>query len=184
VTGGWNVSGSLNSESGTPYSILSGRGTFNRTGRSGLNTVNTALNGDQLGSVLGLFQTGTGPYFVSPGAINTDGRGVASDGAAPFNGQVFFNPAAGSIGTLQRRQFSGPWNTGFDAAATKTVRITERHNVQLRAEGFNILNHPTFYVGNESSSTTRFNVNNTTFGRVTSTFYNPRRMQFSLRYSF
>ena len=184
LAGGWNLSGFFTSESGTPFSILSGRGTYNRGGRSALNTVNTPLNGDQLSAVMGLFWTGTGPLFVAPSAINTDGRGTTSDGAAPFNGQVFFNPGAGSIGTLQRRQFSGPWNTGFDAAATKSIRITERHVVQLRAEGFNILNHPTFYVGNESSSTTRFNINNTTFGRITSTFYNPRRMQFSLRYSF
>jgi hypothetical protein len=69
-------------------------------------------------------------------------------------------------------------------AASKTIHITERHYVQLRAEGFNIFNHPTFYVGNESSSTTRFVVNNTTFGRITSTFFQPRRMQFSLKYVF
>jgi hypothetical protein len=184
VTGGWNLSGFMTSESGTPFSILSSRGTYNRAGRSTLNTVNTTLNRDQLDAITGLFMTGTGPYFVAPGVLNTDGRGTATDGAAPYSGQVFFNPAPGTIGSLQRRQFSGPWNTGFDAAATKTIKITERHNVQLRAEGFNIFNHPTFYVGNESSSTTRFNVNNTTFGRITSTFYNPRRMQFSLRYSF
>ena len=104
-------------------------------------------------------------------AINTDGRGAATDGAAPFSGQVFFNPGPGTLGTLQRRQFSGPWNTAYDMAATKSFRFGERHTVQLRAEGFNLFNHPTFYVGNESTSTTRFNVNNTTFGRITSTFF-------------
>jgi hypothetical protein len=184
VVGGWNLSGILTSESGSPFSILSGRGTFNRAGRSTLNTVNTSLNRDQLEAITGLFWTGNGPYFVSPSAINTDGRGAATDGAAPFNGQVFFNPDAGTLGTLQRRQFSGPWNTGYDMAATKSFRFREHHTVQLRAEGFNLFNHPTFYVGSESSSATRFAVNQTTFGRITSTFYNPRRMQFSLRYSF
>ena len=128
--------------------------------------------------------TGTGPYFVSPSVINSDGRGAATDGSPAFNGQVFFNPAPGAIGTLQRRQFSGPWNTAFDMAATKTIRITDRHSVQLRAEGFNLFNHPTFYAGNESTSLTRFTVNNTTFGRSTATFYSPRRMQFSLKYQF
>jgi hypothetical protein len=184
IVGGWNLSGILTSESGTPYSILSARGTYNRAGRSPLNTVNTTLNGDQLDAVTGLFWTGNGPYFISPTVINTDGRGAATDGAAPFNGQVFFNPGPGTIGTLQRRQFSGPWNTGYDMAATKSFRFKERHTVQLRAEGFNLFNHPTFYVGNESSTATRFIVNNTTFGRIGSTFFSPRRMQFSLRYAF
>src|SRR5262249_2938123 len=103
VVGGWNLSGILTSESGTPFSILSARGTYNRAGRSALNSVNTSLTGDQLDAVVGLFMTGTGPMFISPSAVNTDGRGAATDGAAPFNGQVFFNPAPGTIGTLQRR---------------------------------------------------------------------------------
>jgi hypothetical protein len=184
VVGGWNLSGVLTSESGTPYSILSARGTFNRAGRSTLNGANTSLTGGQLDAITGLFMTGTGPMFISPGAINTDGRGAATDGAQPFSGQVFFNPAPGTIGALQRRQFNGPWNTGYDMAATKTLHITERHYVQLRAEGFNIFNHPTFYVGNESTSATRFGINNTTFGRIASTFFTPRRMQLSLKYVF
>jgi hypothetical protein len=97
---------------------------------------------------------------------------------------VFYNPDPGTIGTLQRRQFSGPWNTAYDMAATKSIHLTERHSVQLRAEGFNLFNHPTFYAGNESTSLTRFTVNNTTFGRIASTFFSPRRMQFSLKYLF
>jgi hypothetical protein len=184
VIGGWNVSGIFTSESGTVFSILSGRGTFNRAGRSGLNTVNTSLNRDQLNAVTGFFMTGNGPYFVSPSVINSDGRGAATDGSAPFQGQVFFNPDPGAIGTLNRRSFSGPWNTAFDMAASKSFRLFEHHIVQLRAEAFNVFNHPTFYAGNETTSVTRFTVNNTTFGKSVQTFYLPRVTQLSLRYSF
>jgi hypothetical protein len=184
AVGGWNLGGVFTSESGTPFSILSGRGTFNRAGRSALNGANTSLNRDQLDAITGFFMTGTGPMFISPSVINTDGRGAATDGAPAFTNQAFFNPAPGTIGALQRRQFSGPWNTGYDMSATKTLHITERHFVQLRAEGFNLFNHPTFYVGNETTSPTRFGINNTTFGRITSTFFAPRRMQLSLKYVF
>lgn len=52
--------------------------------------------------------TGAGPYFISASAIAPDGRGVSADGTAPFHGQAFANPAAGTIGALQRRVFYGP----------------------------------------------------------------------------
>jgi hypothetical protein len=184
VIGGWNLAGIFTSESGTAFSILSGRGTYNRAGRSAINTVSTNLTKSQLDAITGFFMTANGPYFIAPGVINTDGRGAATDGSTPFAGQVFFNPDPGSIGTLNRRWFSGPWNTAFDMGASKSFRYKDRHTVQLRAEAFNVFNHPTFYAGNESSSVTRFTVNNTTFGRSTSTFYAPRVMQLSLRYSF
>jgi hypothetical protein len=52
--------------------------------------------------------TGIGPYFVAASAIGPDGRAVAPDGSAPFQGQVFFHPGPGTVGALQRRMFSGP----------------------------------------------------------------------------
>src|SRR4029453_7091056 len=107
---GWGFSGFLTLQSGPPVSVLSARGTLNRGGRSLQNTVNTTLNGAQLDNVFGFFMTGSGPLTVNPPAINpADGRGVAPDGSPAFSGQVFFNPAAGTVGTMQRRFFSGPW---------------------------------------------------------------------------
>lgn len=184
IIGGWNISGIWQYESGTVFSIFSQRGTLNRSTRSAANTVNTSLTRDQLDKVVGFFMTGNGPYFINSSAIGPDQRGVAADGAAPFPGQVFFNPDPGTIGSLQRRSFDGPWNFTWDMAASKTVRILERHSIQIRAEAFNVFNHPTFYVGNETSNATRFSVNNTTFGKITSTFANPRRLQFGLYYRF
>lgn len=115
---------------GAGFSILSGRDTFNRGGRSALNTVNTTLTKDQLDQITGFFMTGNGPYFISPSVIGLDGRGVAPDGAIPFTAQqalmpvitgvarqVFFNPDPGTLGSLQRRWFSGPWNFSWDMAA-------------------------------------------------------------------
>jgi hypothetical protein len=111
--------------------------------------------------------TGNGPMFVSPGVIGPDGRGVASDGAAPFAGQVFSNPGPGEIGALQRRWFSGPWNMQFDAAVQKRIQISERHSLELRMEALNALNHAAFSVGNESTSTAYVNINSANFGKIT-----------------
>jgi hypothetical protein len=184
IVGGWATSGFLVWQSGTPYSILSQRGTLNRGARSTWNTVNTTLDQSGLQNISGFFQTGNGPYFIDPKVINTDGRGVAPDGSPAFAGQVFFNPGIGELGSLQRRYLNGPNYLSFDAAVLKSIRISENQSVEFKAEAFNLPNHPSFYVGNESSSQTRFNVNNTTFGKITSTLNTPRQLQFSLRYNF
>src|SRR6202022_4346944 len=102
-------------QSGAPFSILSGRGTLNRASRSAQNTADTALTGPQLSGIVKFQMTGNGPVIVTPSAINpADGTGVSGDGTAPFQGQAFFNPGAGTIGTLQRRMFDGPWTFNID----------------------------------------------------------------------
>jgi len=67
----------------------------------------------------------------------------------------------------------------------KQVRITERQNVQLRMDATNIWNHPTFFVPDVSTNTNNnININNTTFGKITSTFFGRRLIQLSLYYNF
>jgi hypothetical protein len=125
--------------------------------------------------------TGNGPYMVAQSAINpSDGTGANGSGVAlttPYPGQVFYNPAAGTIGTLQRRAFSGPWSFDLDASIQKVIRITERQSLEIRMEGVNVLNHPTFYSGDQ-------NITSNTFGAVTSMLNSPRVMQFGAKYQF
>ena len=178
--GGWAVSGILNWQSGAPFSILSGRGTVNRTTgtRSDYNTADTTLTKGQLDSLLGFRMTGDGPYFVAASAINpADGRGVAPDGEAAFQGQAFFHPGPGTLGGLQRRMFSGPWTFGTDLGVLKKTAITERHSLELRMEATNIFNHPTFAVFDQR-------IGDQTFGRITDTYTAPRTVQFGLYYRF
>lgn len=185
LVGGWSVSGLMGWQSGTPFSILSTRGTINRGGvRSNSNTVDTNLTRADLDNVVGFFMTGTGPFFVNRANVGSDGRGVVADGRTPFTGQAFFNPQPGTAGSLQRRQFSGPSVFSFDAGLQKTTQLTERQSIEFRMEAQNVLNHPTFYVGDESALANRFNVNNTTFGVINSTFTDRRAIQFGLYYRF
>ena len=121
--------------------------------------------------------TGDGPVFVNASAIGQDGRAVAADGAAPFTGQVFFNPTAGSVGGLQRRMFSGPWTFNLDAGLIKHTQITERQSIEFRAEATNVFNHPAFVFGDQ-------NINAVTFGQITETYSTSRRIQFGLYYRF
>ena len=53
-------------------------------------------------------------------------------------------PGTQHYGNLGRNALQGPPFKQWDLAIYKTTKITEQMNVQLRAEFFNILNHPNF----------------------------------------
>ncbi len=184
---GWKAGGNIVLQSGTPFSVFSSRGTLNRAGRSaGANTANTNLTKAELDRVVGFWMTGDGPVFINRSAVGADGRGVAPDGQAPFQGQVFFNPGAGTLGGLQRRMFDGPWVFNLDFTVQKAIRLAEQHTLEFRMEAFNVTNTPTFYVGDEATagSRPRFEINNASFGLINQSFYDSRRLQFGLYYRF
>ena len=177
VIGGWTVASDMTWQSGAPFSILSGYGTLNRAARSYYNTADTNLQGGALFSAVKYQMTGNGPMMIAPGAINADGSGVAAAGDPNFSGQAFSNPGAGSLGALQRRMFSGPWTFGMDANLIKKIPINERNKLELRMSAFNVLNHATFWSGDQ-------NINTTTFGVMNSMFFLPRVAEFTLTYQF
>jgi Carboxypeptidase regulatory-like domain/TonB dependent receptor len=177
LLGGWALSGIFTYETGSPFSVLSTRGTLNRAARSANETASTALDKSQLDQILALRMSGSGPYFVGAGSIGPDGRGTTQEGATLFAGQAFTNPGAGSVGTLQRLMFSGPWVWDLDARFGKTTKFGERQSVEIYMDATNVFNHPTWFVGDQ-------NINSTTFGKITSNFFGRRIVQFSLKYNF
>jgi hypothetical protein len=184
---GWVTSANLSWVSGNPYSVESGYGTFLRQDFSGDNTANSlALTRPQLDNQLTFQMTGNGPYMVVASAIGADGRGVAPAGSAPFPGQLFTNPGAGDIGTLQRRQFDGPNVFNMDAAVFKETRVNERIGVELRMEALNVFNHATFAVFDSTNGNPNpnMNINSQLFGVITSQATSPRQLQFGLRVKF
>src|SRR5579863_7797629 len=61
-----------------------------------------------------------------------------------LNAAAFAQPAFGTFGDLGRDSIYGPGLRNVDFSVTKNTRLTERVNLQLRAEFFNIFNHPNF----------------------------------------
>lgn len=180
--GGWQVTSIIHAQSGAPISLLSGRGTFNRGGRSGGNPADSSLSPSQIRDLFGIRKLPDGRvFYIDPAIIDpATGRAVGPDAAgnaASFNGQVFFNPNAGTIGSLQRLQFDGPSQTSWDFGIIKRTRITESKNVELRVDFFNFLNHPLFFVGDQ-------NVNGATFGRITQLNFGPRVVQAAMKFNF
>ena len=176
---GWTTSGNLSWISGNPVSVVSDFGTFLREDFSTENMANTAFTRGELSSVLGFQMTGNGPYFVTPSTIGSDGRAVAPAGSPVYQGQVFTNPGAGTVGQLQRRQFTGPLVFSMDAALFKETRIKERAALEIRMEALNVFNHAAFAVFSNN-----LNINSQQFGQITSTAILPRQIQLgaSLRF--
>jgi len=184
IIDGWALSGFVSLYSGSPVGVLSNRGTFNRGARStSLNTVDSNLTYPELQKTTGFFMTADGPYWIEPSHVHpTLGTGVAPDGQPPFEGQVFFNPAPGTIGSLQRRIFRGPTYKSYDLGIVKTTRIIESQTIEFHAIFYNVFNHPNFFLSDQ-------NVNSSTFGKILSQNYNnagvgPRLIEFGLHYRF
>jgi hypothetical protein len=67
-----------------------------------------------------------------------------------LNPLAFSQPADGTFGDLGRDSIYGPGYKNWDFSITKNTHITERVSLQLRAEFFNLLNHPNFALPNHN----------------------------------
>ena len=63
------------------------------------------------------------------------------------NGTVLYPNAFGTFGNMGRNIFRGPGFADWDASIGKVWNFNERFRLQLRAEFFNLLNHPSFAAG-------------------------------------
>lgn len=69
-----------------------------------------------------------------------------------LNANAFSQPVFGTFGDLGRDSIFGPGYKNLDFSVTKSTQIRERLNLQLRAEFFNVLNHPNFALPNGTVS--------------------------------
>jgi Carboxypeptidase regulatory-like domain/TonB dependent receptor len=179
LVGGWQLATIVKWQSGAPLSITSSRGTFNRTGRSGRQTAVTSLSAEQIRALFGVRELPDGRIsFIDPSIIGSDGRLVAPDSlsGAPFNGQVFFNPAAGEVGSFEVNLFEGPSQFVTDLAVSKRIRFGSHYNVLVRADIFNLFDTVNWNFGD-------LDVNSTTAGIISGTG-GARLMQFSVKFEF
>ncbi len=93
-----------------------------------------------------------------------------------FTTSSFGAPAPNSFGNAGRNILIGPGTFNIDFAAHKVFKISERMNLQFRAEFFNFLNHPQF--NNPDTG-----LADSTFGQIT-TARDPRIVQGALKLVF
>ena len=93
-----------------------------------------------------------------------------------FNTAAFGFPAPGTFGNAGRNILDGPGFQNVNASLVKNTALSERVNLQFRAEVFNLFNHPNFNLPDNF-------LGSPTFGRITSA-RDPRHIQFGLKLLF
>jgi hypothetical protein len=198
---GWKMSWTYNAFSGSPASIsatsmLYGNGTPDVVGpwdvKNGkvdwghdIGTPNQ-LGGRFLGPA-GTYQVVTDPQCMPGGLLDrTDAMGynlvLAGEcdmtAVADASGRILLqNPLPGRRGTLGQRTMTGPGSWSLDSSMSKTFRITESKQVQLRFDATNVLNHA-------QPGGPNFNINSDDFGTIGTKGGTPRRFQGQLRFQF
>ena len=102
-----------------------------------------------------------------------------------LNPAAFVAPAPGTYGNVSRNSLKGPGVFQLDMALSRTFTIREGKTLQLRAEAFNLPNHPNF-------STPVATLNSGAFGKIQSdisgtsglTAGDPRILQFAVKVAF
>lgn len=205
VFGGFQFTSIVNLSSGPPLGIIDPRGTRSIAFVSGRQSALSNLSDDEIKRLTGRFDTPNGIYFVDPkvlfatatnaatgatltgidlyqplpaGFTLTSVRAASPIGTAPFANQVFFFNGAGQNGNLPRNFINGLPYINWDAGLSKNIRIGENARIQLRGEMFNVLNNQVPFFGAD------LNINSNSFGRVTSSYNNPRVVQFGARLDF
>src|SRR5437868_1052413 len=81
---------------------------------------------------------------------------------------------------VTRNNVTGPNFFNMDAAISKSFRVTEGMSGLIRAEAFNVLNHPTFSL----PSTVNIDSTSGTLSQITATRNDNRIMQLTVRLQF
>jgi hypothetical protein len=128
---GWGFNSSVNLQSGQPFQ-------FNYNGEDDFSGGGGGFDRpDVVGPII---QNNKNPYqfmalssFAIPCTV-TAANGVATDCV----------PGTRHYGNMRRDSLRGPTYKQWDFAIYKNTALTERFNMQLRVDFFNILNHPNF----------------------------------------
>ncbi len=169
IVKGWQLSGATDLQSGQPFSV-----TFTASQKVTLNGVTT-----------------TYPGVVSGRANRVPGVALYP---ASKSKTLWFNPAAftaptdangipgGAYGTSGYNMLRGPGFQDWDLSLQKNTKWMNRYNVQLRADVFNLANHPNLGTPNAAIS------NTASVGTITSTSgtpsYEARTMEFAAKFTF
>jgi hypothetical protein len=182
LLGGWQLSGITSYQAGQPFSVT------------------YSAPGTPVGQVSGRanYNSGTAPYASSQSRAHW--LNSAAFSAPPCHNSVLTSSSTVSCqtvyqagqtagvttyatyGTSQYDMLRGPIWQNWDMSLQKNTTWRERYNVQLRADSFNIFNHPNFAAPNSAIS------NTSTFGTITSTAstpsYEARTIEFAIKFSF
>jgi hypothetical protein len=149
------------------------------------NTIVTLLSGFPFTPQIGSNRSGDGdtrnpdrpslnPAFTGPVVLGSPNQW--------FNPDAFILPTPGTYGDLGRGVYSGPGLADVDFSLFKNTAITERTNLQFRAEFFNLLNRANF--GTPNATVFSGTSISPSAGLITTTATTSRQIQFGLKLIF
>jgi hypothetical protein len=159
---GWELSSILTLQSGNPLNFLT-----NNRSLTGAANVRPSI---------------TGPVKVG---FTPSTNGNATYIAYLEKPSVFYDQTAsgGTFGNLGRNAITGPGFSNLDFALSKSTKLNERLNLQMRADAFDAFNHPNFF-------NPGLTVGSSTFGLISATRFtagesgSSREMQLSMKLVF
>ncbi len=137
VLGGWQWSGIVTLESGTPFSVANG------------------VTADNAGVGNGVSVGSAQSYADVVGDPRSGINNFAFDGFGPllYNPSAFVQPRGLTFGDTPRNFLTNPKRTNFDMALFKHFAITESMGFEFRAEAFNVFNHREYaWLGGDTGS--------------------------------
>ena len=170
---GWEMSTIYTALSGRPFTVIAGGGSDpSGQGLDG-NSIRAAWDGTPIH-----YNTRNPDAYV----VET----YASDGT-PLS--PFYIPQPGTVGNSRRNQLIGPGLSQWDLSLIKSTQISERVNVELRWEVYNVLNHGNFYyfpnnILNAGGFGQIKETNDVSVGNPVIAQGGPRNMNFSLKIVF
>ncbi|HYW70107.1 MAG TPA: hypothetical protein VE961_03675, partial [Pyrinomonadaceae bacterium] len=155
--------------------------------------INAALGGWNVSSIVSAhtgFPITVVSNDVSEQAISrstsTQGRPLLIGDPKPTNQTIdnwinlaaFTQPDPGRLGNAGVGIVRAPGYANLDFGVGKKFSLSESRNFDFRAEFFNFTNHPSFAPPGRSTADLN------TFGKITSTISNSRRVEFALKFNF
>jgi hypothetical protein len=173
--GGWQISGLVTFQTGTPFSVVNG-GTYGDNAGLG-NGVGTGSFVDVIGNA-----------HAAPAVTQV----IGIQGPLLFNPGAFADPTGLTTGNAGRNLLNNPARTNWDMGLFKRFTIAESRAFEFRAEGFNVFNHtqwsgvntsPACYGGANNSAGDPSCVSTQTFLHPGGA-HNPRILQLGLKFIF
>ena len=178
ILGGWQLSGIQVYHTGHPLTV-----TIDRSASSLLDGNSSSDQRPNLVAGVSLIPTNQNPNNWISETYLPDGTPVSP----------FFAPADFAWGDAGRGLVRAPITWQTDVALAKTMKLTERFNLEFRAEAYNVFNHDQFadprinVTGSSFGqiiSTVNFNSNNDSFAPDNTGSGTPRQFQFGLKLIF
>jgi hypothetical protein len=158
-----------------------------------LNEITTLLSGLPFTPLMGSNRSGNGDSR-NPDRPNLNpaftGPVITGDPNQWFNPNAFTPAPYGTYGNVGRGVYNGPGLAEVDLSVLKNIAVTERVNLQFRAEFFNLLNHANYASPNQTVFTNTGTPTSPVYtaspsaGLISALATTPRQIQFGLKLMF